>query len=226
MADHDTLDDVAEPTAPEHAPRQDRQTLQREIIDFVKLVVWFLIIFLALRTYVIEGYEVQGDSMNPNLVNNERILVLKLPHILSKSGFFGGVEGVAPGDIVVFDSPDAANKRYVKRVIAKGPKGTSTKTVDAESMDSQTSSDGVHVQFNRGKVYVDNHLYEEAYLSDEARISFDIQMLTLGPGEYYVLGDNRPVSKDSRSFKAIDDDRIIGKAIIRFWPPSRIGLIH
>lgn len=203
----------------------DRQELKREVIDFVKLVVWFLVIFLALRTYVIEGYEVQGPSMEPTLQNNERILVLKLPHILSQWGLFASWKAIDSGDIVVFDSPDTANKRYVKRVVARGAPGRVSNTAVAESEGGE-SKDGVKVVFDLGKVYVDGILVEEDYLRDEAKVSNDRRELLLEPGEYYVLGDNRRVSKDSRSFKAIDDDMIIGRAFLRFWPPRKIALLR
>ena len=74
------------PAAPEAAAPEDKHELRREIADFIKLVAWFLIIFLGLRYFVIEGYEVQGESMHPTLANNERILVLKLPHQISQIG--------------------------------------------------------------------------------------------------------------------------------------------
>lgn len=207
------------------APTTDRNELKREVVDFVKLVVWFLIIFVGLRTYVIEGYEVQGPSMRPTLEDNERILVLKLPHILSRLSLFRGLDAIRPGDIVVFDSPDQSNKRYVKRVIAEGPAAPKKGTVVAESHDA-SPREGVRVEFNRGDVYVNNRRVEERYLPEDARDSRDRQVLELGPGEYYVLGDNRMVSKDSRSFDAVKDDQIIGKAVLRFWPLHKISLLR
>jgi len=205
----------------------DKQELKSELLDFVKLVAWFLIIFLALRAYVIEGYEVQGESMEPNLQNKERILVLKLPHILSQFSLFSGIDAIEQGDIVVFDSPDSPRKRYVKRVIAIGPDGIKGGTVDAGSEDTpNATSRGIRVQYQLGKVYVDNHLLDESYLPPEAKQSGVEQELWLGPGEVYVLGDNRHLSKDSRSFKAINDDTVIGKAVLRFWPLSKFSFLQ
>ena len=204
----------------------DRQEIRREIIDFVKLIVWFLILILGLRTYVIEGYEVQGESMEPYIETRERILVLKLPHVLSQFSLFRGIDAIKPGDVVVFDSPGDPDKRYVKRVIAIGPKRDNSRTVGAADRDGQSSPDeAVLVRFDRGAVYVNNHIIEEDYLEADARVSKETQSLTLGPGEYYVLGDNRKSSKDSRSFDAIKDDMIIGKVVLRFWPPRRAGLL-
>jgi signal peptidase I len=210
--------------APLPAP-PDKQELKREILDFVKLIVWFLIIFLGLRTYVIEGYEVQGPSMTPTLENNERILVFKLPHILSQYSLFSAMTAIEPGDIVVFDSPDAAKKRYVKRVIGVGPEPQHPGTVAATS-EHPAALQTIPIVFQHGTVYVNNVKVDEPYLTDEAKMSPDVDRLELKPGEYYVLGDNRRVSKDSRSFHAIDDEQVIGKAVLRFWPPNKISLLR
>ena len=75
-------------------------------------------------------------------------------------------------------------------------------------------------------VYVDNVLKDEWYLSEDIRDRFHAEDFEqLEPGEFYVMGDNRPVSKDSRAFRAVQDDEIIGRAVLRFWPPSRISIL-
>lgn len=212
--------------SPETAEAQEKNELRREITDFVKLVAWFLVIFLGLRAFVIEGYEVQGESMDPTLVNNERILVFKLPHKLSQIGLLSNLKAIQPNDIVVFDSPDGSGKRYVKRVIAAGPKATRGRTANAASANTPDPAAQVLVTYDHGDVFVNNRKIEQNYLQDYARTTPEQQEVRLGPGEYYVLGDNRPVSKDSRSFEAIDDKAIIGTAVVRFWPPSKISLIR
>ena len=99
---------------------QPEANAKREVREFVKMIAWFLLLFFTLKTFVIEGYEVQGPSMEPTLVDKERILVFKLPHKLSQWGPFSGIDAIGTGDIIVFDSRDDADKRYVKRVIAHG----------------------------------------------------------------------------------------------------------
>lgn len=214
-----------EPQSPQETIEAEReedvQNLKREIFDFAKLVVWFLVIFLCLKFFVVEGYEVQGDSMEPNLSTNDRILVLKLPHRISSLGLFSSFQPFDQGDVIVFKSPDTQDKRYVKRIIGLG------KLSDAGTVDAKTSiSDTVRVQYDRGKVYVNNHRIEEPYLAEHNRVSNDRHEIELGPDEIYVLGDNREVSKDSRSFDAIEDDAIIGRAVLRFWPPRKFSLIR
>jgi len=145
---------------------------------------------------------------------------------LSRMSLFDGMTPIDVEDIIVFESGDEANKRYIKRVIAKGPKRSGGKTVSAGELDEQErSSDAVSVEFDRGKVYVNNHILDEGYLQEVEKTSPEKDSLYLESGEYYVLGDHRSVSRDSRRFGPIDDDQIIGRAVLRFWPPSKFGLL-
>lgn len=201
-----------------------RQEMKREVIEFVKMIAWFLVLFFIVKTYVIEGFEVQGPSMVPTLKDRERILVLKLPHVLSRLSLSGSYAPLRPGDVVIFDSPVEKNKRYVKRVIARGPKQTG-QTVEAQDVNSDDGK--VTVQIDRGDVYVNKQrLYEDYLPAESPRADDTLPEISVAPGEYYVMGDNRTVSRDSRSFGPINNDRIIGQALLCFWPPSKIRLVH
>lgn len=212
--------EIQQPLSPAERNRQVKQEVKREVFEFAKMVLWFLLLFFGLRAYVVEGYEIQGPSMQPTLADRERILVLKLPLQL-------GMDAISPGDIVVFQSPEDPSKRYVKRVLAEGPAGRRRATADA-----QTHGGGYHVPqtkvlIDHGQVYVDNSLVPENYLQPSMKDpneSYD--EVGVAPGQYYVLGDNRPKSKDSRIFGPVNEDAIIGKAVLRFWPPSRFGFIE
>lgn len=187
------------------------------------MVVILLVLFWALKAFVIEGFEVQGDSMLPTLRDQDRILVFKLPHKLSRVPLFRWIEPFDEGDILVFEG--VGNKRYVKRLIAYNPIAT-TQTVEAGPVnDLAVDASAVKVEFDRGIVRVNNwQIDESVYLPEKERHTRGRDICYLKPGEYYVLGDNRGVSKDSRSFRAVSDRQVAGKAIVRFWPLSRIKL--
>lgn len=198
------------------------QGAKREIIELIKMVALFLVLFMLLKTFVVEGYEVSGPSMYPTLEDSDRILVLKLPLKLSHLPLLGGLEPVGTGDIVVFESRDGSQKRYIKRVVARGP-SYPRRLVSATADNAEP---GVRVQFLEGALYVDQRRIEEHYLIAEEQRSPDIDDAMLGIGEYYVLGDHRSLSKDSRNFGPIHEEQIIGRAVFRFWPLTRIGLLR
>lgn len=206
------------------APAAPRHEMRHEIFDFLKMVVYFLLIFVTLRFFVVEGYEVQGPSMEPTLRNGDRILVFKLPHKLAQVGPFGFLTPIRDEDIVVFDSVDDPSKRYVKRVIASGPRGG--RTVRAAADEAAPAEHAVSVRIDRGTVFVNNQRVDEVYLPADMRFRSSARTVYLQRNEFYVMGDNRDVSKDSRSFGPIGDRHIIGKAVLRFWPLSRFSLIE
>ncbi len=214
--------------APAEQPAQVAQEARREVIEFVKLVFWFLVLFFALKTYVIEGYEVQGPSMEPALYDEQRILVFKLPHLLSRFSPFSGLEPIRPGDIIVFKSPDEPSKRYVKRVIAKGPpprKGAAAAARKGEGgyPPGQTAT----VSIDRGEIYVNNRRIPPTKILGGSSWEHETcGEVVLGPGDYFVLGDNRAISKDSRNFGVVHSDQIIGKAVVRFWPLADSSLLE
>lgn len=213
----------AAPQSSEPGNADSGQEVRREIKEFVKLIAWFLALFLVLKLWVVEVYEVQGESMQPTLESGDRILVFKLPHVVSQTGWFGALDPISPADIIIFDSPDNASKRYVKRVIAEGP-ANSGNTVAAEQLEAEPS---VSVRIVDGRVYVNNQALSKDFVRETAfdPHEHDAEVL-LGPSQYYVLGDNHAVSKDSRSFGAVNSDLVIGKAVLRFWPLGKLGWIR
>lgn len=198
--------------------------LWHESRQLLRLVVVFVVFFLVLKTFVVEGYEVEGSSMTPTLLERDRILVFKLPQELSRSFPSLGVQPIDGGDVVVFDSPVEPGKRYVKRAIVTGPPIPSTNMVSASTMDPPTLSPRVVVQVRGGDVQANRRAVSAAmFPGDGLRSDETYEDVTLGPGDLYVLGDHRGVSRDSRSFGPVPTGRVVGRAVLRFWPLGRIG---
>jgi signal peptidase I len=194
-------------------PRRGRRwfVLGRELVETLLLA---LLIFLAVRSAV-QNFKVEGDSMFPSLENGQYIIVNKLAYAqidLSKfdwipffdSGdnpvhhLFGTPER---GDVIVFRSPTNPDRDFIKRVI-----GVSGDTVEIRS----------------GVVYVNDEPLVEPYTTGTTNCP-------CGPweveaGKYFVLGDHRNNSSDSRVIGAISEESIIGKALFSYWPLSEVGL--
>jgi signal peptidase I len=196
------------------------QEIKAEVIKFAKLLGLFLVVFLLLRGLIVEWVPVNGPSMLPNLQDGDRILVYKLPQTLRGLPFMGDFGKFEAGDVVVFDSPED-RRRYVKRVIASGPELPQPHVANAMA----TGNDGSEtlVRFEEGAVYVNNRRLEEPWIADPERQAQGRDQVSLASGQYYVLGDNRPVSKDSRRIGPVEQEAIIGRAVLRFWPLSRFG---
>lgn len=211
--------DVPPPDSPPRAEEDPKAQLYRELGHFLRLVVGILLIIAVGKTVLFETSPVHGPSMEPTLSGDERILVFKLPMVARKLPLLQWLDPIQEGDFVVFRSAEEAGKRYIKRVVAKGPPARRG-GIEARAADHYG---GVQVRFERGTLYVNNRLVDEPYLAPEERVSPERAEALLGPGEYYVLGDHRSVSKDSRRIGPIADRDVVGEAVWRVWPPSKFG---
>lgn len=156
-----------------------------------------LIIGLVFRVFILQPFIVEGPSMDPNFQDKEAIMVDKLSFQLR-----------APerGEVVIFKAPPQPTDDYIKRVIA---------------------FPGETVTIDQGKVYINGQPLEEKYLSSEGKIpeTDGYFQKTIGYNEYFVMGDNRPESSDSRSWGAVPKDFLIGRAILAVYPVDMFGLI-
>lgn len=174
------------------------------------LVEWGLVLLVAfglavgLRTFVIQTYSIPSGSMIPTLQIGDRILVDKLSYHL---------HGVGRGDIVVFSKPPLEQQNIndlVKRVI-----GLPGETISEVG----------------GEIYINGKRLPEPWLQPGVKsvpgpnpVPFNLDKpYKIPQGEYYVMGDNRSDSEDSRYFGPIPRSLIVGRAFIRIWPISHIG---
>lgn len=149
-----------------------------------------------LITFVAQAFRVQGTSMLPLLEDGERILVNKLVYRL---------QGIERGDVVVFWYPKDPSVSFIKRVVGKP---------------------GDTVEIKRGALYVNGQLVPESYVMGQFRDGESFEPVEVPRGYYYVLGDHRNSSNDSRSWGEVPEKYIYGKALFRFWPLSKMGAIR
>jgi signal peptidase I len=172
----------------------------RGAIEWVVIIGAALLAAFLIKTFLIQAFFIPSESMVPQLKKGDRVLVNKLSYHL---------HDVHRGDIVVFERPpseptDPQIKDLIKRVI-----GLPGETVSGD---------------NSGHVLINGKRLNEPYLPKGVTTT-GLQEYKIPPHHYWVMGDNRGNSKDSRYFSAIDDNLIVGRAFIRVWPVSSIGLL-
>ena len=165
----------------------------------IKEILPYIIIILIvvlIRSFIITPIIVSGDSMKPNLHNKEVLLEQKIGYNSSSIKRF---------DIVVIKKD---NEEIIKRIIGLP---------------------GEHISYKNNKLYVNDKLVESEYTYRDTN-DFNLEEIcscsTIPEGKYLVLGDNRPISKDSRIIGLIDEKDILGKAIYRIWPINKFGNIY
>ena len=159
-----------------------------------------VVISLAVSAFFIiflyQPVKVEGTSMMPTLQDQERVFINKFVYKL---------EPIERGDVIVFRYPRDPSKSYIKRVIAVA---------------------GDHVRIDAGVVYVNGHHLSEDYVP---RMYEDVRSYPetiVPPHNYFVLGDHRNLSNDSRDFGSVDEDFIYGKAVFGYWPVEKLGTLR
>lgn len=166
------------------------------------VAVWArdLLVSLAISAFIIiflyQPVKVEGTSMMPGLEDQERIFVNK---------FVYRWEPIQRGDIVVFRYPRDTSKSYIKRVIGVA---------------------GDRIRIENGQVYVNNEPLDEDYVPSEYADARSYPETTVPPNSYFVLGDHRTMSNDSRDFGPVKERYIYGKAVFGYWPMEKLGRLR
>ena len=176
------------------------QSLGSHLVDFIQTLVVFGAIFALIYLFVAQPHKVSGNSMFPNFHNGDYILTDKLSYR------FGSPKR---GDVIVLKNPRDESQDFIKRIIA---------------LPGQT------VKVSGNLVYVNGQLLKESYLppgtiTRSGAFLTDDTEVTAGPNQYFVFGDNREHSSDSREWGSITKEEIAGRTFFRYWPPNAFGLI-
>ena len=173
-----------------------RSRVWRAVWEFLHDLSVAVLFCFFLITFVAQAFRVQGTSMEPLLLDGERIVVNK---------FVYRFRPVERGDVVVFWYPRDPSVSFIKRVV-----GLPGDTVEMRS----------------GRLYVNGVADDERYLPPAFKDQAVQPPTEVRPGFYFVLGDHRTSSNDSRSWGEVPERYIYGRAVFRFWPLWRMGMIR
>jgi signal peptidase I len=181
-----------------HRPRAvARNNLWAEARLLLRDLIFALMFAVLVVVFVVQPVKVEGTSMLPRLHDGERIFVNKL--------IYYGLPKLSRGDIVVFWPPHDPSKSYIKRIIGLP---------------------GETVEVHEGRIRINGRELEEPYLDPQLNLSHMNQQPVIVKEHYYfVMGDNRDNSSDSRFWGLVPEKYIYGKALFRYWPLSNASLI-
>jgi signal peptidase I len=206
---HDLPSDPAPGMAPEPVdrPRAGAGSVVRTTLSWARDLAFSILIAVVLIVFIYQPVKVEGTSMEPGLTDNERIFINKFTYRF-------GLGGIERGDTVVFQYPYDPQKSYIKRVIGLP---------------------GDRIRIVGGQVFVNGRALVEDYVPKEYRDAVSWPPTAPGevpeerevpPGDYFVLGDHRSSSSDSRSWGWVPRDNIYGKAVFIYWPLDKIGRLR
>ena len=191
-------EDEIKATTPEQDPMASQKKGDqslRVLHSWVRDLCISILISLFIILFVYQPVKVEGGSMEPGLEDQERIFINKLAYRL---------EAIERGDVIVFRYPRDTRKNFIKRVIGLP---------------------GDRVRVGDGHVYLNGHLLREPYVPEEYLDSRSYSEIRVPTDSYYVLGDHRSMSSDSRDFGTVDRSYLTGKAVLIYWPVAKWGLL-
>lgn len=199
--------------------RGGAKRLKEMVRELIETVLLALAIFLALQ-FSVQNFRVEGSSMRPTLEEGNFLLVNKIVYLRFDRGyisnlipFVGDNEDADEnlfafheprhGEVIIFHFPRDPSRDFVKRVIAVP---------------------GDTVEIRRGQVYLNGVALDEPYITRRDRRT--VPATRVGPGSYYVLGDNRGASNDSRDWGTVPVENIVGRAWVSYWPLENFNFLR
>lgn len=174
----------------------DGASLWGELRSWIRDIIFAALTAVLIVVFVVQPVKVEGTSMEPRLFDQERIFVNK---------FVYRVADIHRDDIIVFWYPKDPSKSFIKRVIGLP---------------------GEEVLIREGMVYINGEPLDEPYVRSQYFDPTSFGPVIVPPESYFVLGDHRNSSNDSRSWGFVPYRSIFGKAVLRYWPINRFGLIE
>jgi signal peptidase I len=188
-------------------------------VELPVLLLVALAVAVMIKTFLIQPFYVPSESMLPTIEVNDRVMISKLNYQFADP---------ERGDIVVFISPfndEIDNESFIDSVVRHVLEAVGIRTASADDLIKRVVAvGGDTVEVKGGYLIVNGLQINEPYLMSQGPMP-DFGALVVPPESVFVMGDNRAVSYDSRKFGAIPEDDLLGEAVVRIWPLSRLGSI-
>lgn len=181
---------------PEPLPQTPAELPGRSFWLWGRDMLFSLAVSFFIITFLYQPVRVEGTSMMPRLGDQDRLFINKFVYHFTE---------IHRGDVVVFHYPRDPQKSYIKRVIAVP---------------------GDELRIDDGRTYINGRLLPEPYVPRRFHDSRSQDAMVIQPDEYFVMGDHRSISSDSRDFGPVPRDLIYGKAAFVYWPTEDMGVIH
>ena len=163
--------------------------------EITKIIIIAAVIVIPIRYFLFQPFFVKGESMDPSFREGDYLIIDEITYRFSDP---------ERGEVIVFKYPDDPSSRFIKRII-----GLPNETITIKD----------------GRVYINQEiLLNESYLPDDLTTSGNLEII-LGDDQFFVLGDNRLYSVDSRRFGPVDEKFITGRVLFRAWPIDSVSLI-
>ena len=183
--------------SPENKPVSERSDHDRGVMhSWLRDLVVSVVVSAFIIVFLYQPVRVEGTSMLPMLEDQDRLFINKLAYRVGE---------IHRGDVVVFLYPHDHEKSYIKRVIAVP---------------------GDDLKIDHGQVYVNGDAVKEPYVPQRFADDRSQPEITIPAHEYFVMGDHRSISSDSRDFGPVERELIYGKAAFVYWPMDQAGVVH
>jgi signal peptidase I len=208
--------------APEENPEAKKKRSMNSLVEFVLIVAVALGLALAIQAWVVKPFRIPSGSMEPTLAIGQRVLVDRV------TGHFGDP---SRGDIVVFHPPKGAESNAQKCGIPRPnnePCPVATKQESSANFIKRVvAGPGDHLKVIGNHAYVNGKRQKDAFArtnpcTDVCNLPKEI---TIPPGHFFMMGDNRGESDDSRDWGPVPKKWLVGEAFFTYWPPKRIGTL-
>ncbi len=197
VEDRSEVDGVGPERLPASAgPERPARSVRAPVSSWARDILLSVLVSAFIIVFLYQPVRVEGTSMLPLLEDQDRLFINKMAYRVGE---------IQRGDVVVFLYPHDHQKSYIKRVIA-GP--------------------GDDLRIDHGRVYVNGDPISEWYVPGRYADDRSEPERVIGPHEYFVMGDHRSISSDSRDFGPVDRSLIYGKAAFVYWPVDQLGVVR